>query len=54
MKCLGPEASAVKNGKLTSVCVDWDNSILAFSAASLSLWIAVLSFDTSKPACFLN
>jgi hypothetical protein len=54
MKCFGPEASAVKNGKLTSVWVDWDNSILAFSAASLSLWIAVLSFDTSRPDCFLN
>jgi len=54
MKCFGPEASAVKNGKLTSVCVDCDNYILAFYAASLNLWIAVLSFDTSIPDCFLN
>ena len=54
MKCLGPEASAVKKGRLTSVWVDWDNSILAFSAAYLSLWIAVLSFETSSPDCFLN
>ena len=54
MKCLGPLASAVKKGKLTSVWVDWDNSILAFSAASLSLWMAVLSFETSSPDCFLN
>lgn len=54
MKCLGPEASAVKKGKFTSVWVDWDSSILAFSAAYLSLWMADLSFDTSIPDCFLN
>ena len=39
---------------MTSVCVDWDNYILAFYAAYLSLWIAVLSFETSSPDCFLN
>jgi len=36
-KCLGPVLSAVIKGKLTSVCVDEDNSIFAFSAASLNL-----------------
>jgi hypothetical protein len=54
MKCLGPEASAVKKGKFTYVWVDWDNYIFAFYAAYLSLWMAVLSFDTSRPDCFLN
>ena len=43
MKCFGPELSAVKKGRLTSVCVDCESSILAFSAASLNLWMAVLS-----------
>ena len=33
-KCLGPLASAVIYGKLTSVCAELDNSILAFSAES--------------------
>lgn len=36
-KCLGPEASAVRYGRLISVEVAEDNSILAFSAASLTL-----------------
>ena len=54
MKCLGPEASAVRKGKLTSVWLDWDSYILAFSAAYLSLWLAVLSLVTSSPDCFLN
>jgi hypothetical protein len=54
MKCFGPEASAVKKGRFTSVWVDWDNYILAFSAASLNLCTAVLSLETSNPDCFLN
>ncbi len=33
-KCFGPEASAVMNGKLMSVCEVEDNSHLPFSAAS--------------------
>jgi len=33
-KCRGPDASAVINGKLTSVWSEPDNSIFAFSAAS--------------------
>ena len=36
-KCLGPEASAVIKGKLTSVCGAVESSILAFSAASFNL-----------------
>ena len=36
-KCLGPEASAVINGKLISVCLELDNSCLAASAASFNL-----------------
>merc|ERR1712080_496372 len=35
LMCFGPEASAVVNGKLISVETVDDNSILAFSAASL-------------------
>jgi hypothetical protein len=35
--CFGPVLSAVINGKLISVCVAEDNSILAFSAASFNL-----------------
>lgn len=34
-----------------SVCVEEDNSILAFSAASFSLCIAMLSLVTSTPCC---
>ena len=35
--CFGPVLSAVIKGKLISVCVAEESSILAFSAASLSL-----------------
>jgi hypothetical protein len=35
--CFGPVLSAVIKGKLMSVCSADDNSIFAFSAASLSL-----------------
>ena len=34
-RCLGPDASAVMNGRLISVWAEDDSSILAFSAASL-------------------
>ncbi|KVH93366.1 Glutamate dehydrogenase, NAD-specific [Cynara cardunculus var. scolymus] len=53
-KCLAPEASAVINGKLISVWVVDDSSILAFSAASLSLWRASLSFVKFIPSVLLN
>ena len=36
-KCFGPLASAVTNGKLTSVCAELESSIFAFSAASFIL-----------------
>lgn len=39
--CLGPEASAVMNGRLISVCVVENDSILAFSAASRTCRIAI-------------
>ena len=48
-KCLGPLASAVIKGKFISVWVELDNSILAFSAASLSLCFARESFLRSTP-----
>lgn len=37
LQCFGPVASAVKYGKLTSVDEVDESSILAFSAASLTL-----------------
>lgn len=49
LQCLGPPASAVKYGKLISVYVADDNSILAFSAASLTLYNAILSLEISTP-----
>ena len=53
-KCFGPVLSAVMNGKLIFVCCIPDNSILAFSAASFNLCIALLSADKSIPLSFLN
>mmetsp|Transcript_11235 Transcript_11235/g.23768 ORF Transcript_11235/g.23768 Transcript_11235/m.23768 type:complete len:450 (-) Transcript_11235:514-1863(-) len=52
--CLGPEASAVIKGRETSVCARPSNSLLAFSAASLSRCMARLSPARSIPASFLN
>ena len=49
LKCLAPEASAVMKGRLTSVWVAELSSHLAFSAASLSLWMASLSLLRSMP-----
>ena len=40
VRCLGPSAVAVMNGRLISLLRVVDNSILAFSAASLSLCTA--------------
>ena len=53
-RCLGPEASAVMNGRLISVSIVVESSILAFSAASFNRWSAILSFDKSIPESFLN
>ena len=53
-KCFGPVLSAVMNGKLICVCCIPDNSILAFSAASFNLCIAILSVLKSIPFDFLN
>lgn len=39
--CLGPEESTVRYGKLMSVWIDEDNSILAFSAASFNRCMAI-------------
>jgi len=44
----------VIKGKLISVCTAEESSIFAFSAASLSLWSANLSFFKSIPLSFLN
>ncbi|OQA16164.1 MAG: hypothetical protein BWY62_00286 [Firmicutes bacterium ADurb.Bin356] len=53
-KCFGPDASIVINGRLIFVCAMPESSIFAFSAASLSLWSAILSFLSSTPLSFLN
>jgi hypothetical protein len=53
-KCFGPVLSAVIKGKFTSVCVEEDSSILAFSAASLNLCNANLSCLRSIALSFLN
>lgn len=49
VKCLGPLESAVRKGRLTSDYNELDNSILDFSAASLTLYIAILSLCISTP-----
>ena len=54
LRCFGPVLSAVINGRFTSVCVEEDNSILAFSAASLNLCNASLSSLRSIALSFLN
>ena len=48
------EGSWEINGKLTSVSITVDNSIFAFSEASLILVIAVESEERSMPSFFLN
>jgi hypothetical protein len=54
LRCLGPDASAVMNGRLISVSVAEESSIFAFSAASLRRWMAILSCERSTPWSFLN
>ena len=54
VRCFGPEASAVMNGRLISVCVVEDSSILAFSADSFSRCKASLSRRRSMPCSFWN
>ena len=48
------DESCARKGKLTSVSITVDNSILAFSADSLILVIAVVSWERSIPSFFLN
>ena len=48
------DGSCAINGKLISVSITVDNSIFAFSQASLILVIAVESEDKSTPSFFLN
>ena len=53
--CLGPSSVAVIKGRLISVTDNFDNSILAFSAASVSLCKAWRSlFLRSTPSCSKN
>ena len=48
------EGSCEMNGRLMSVSITVDSSILAFSEASLIRVIAVVSADRSTPSFFLN
>lgn len=52
--CLGPEESTVRYGRFTSVCIDEESSIFAFSAASFNLCMAMGSLVMSKPCCNTN
>ena len=54
LRCLGPLASAVKNGRLMSVSIADESSILAFSAASFRRWSTILSLETSSPVSSLR
>ena len=54
VRCLGPEASAVMNGRLMSVVSVLESSTFAFSAASRRRCIAILSFLRSMPVSRLN
>ena len=54
VRCLGPEASAVTNGRLTCVWVTEDSSTLARSAASNSRCRACGSLRRSIPCSPLN
>ena len=53
-KCLGPLMSAVIKGRLTSVSLTVESSILAFSAASCKRCSAWRSWPRSMPWSFLN
>ena len=48
------DESCAMKGKVTSVSITVDNSILAFSADSRILAVAVISFERSMPSFFLN
>ncbi len=53
-RCSGPSADALRYGRLIVVSVAADSSIFAFSAASRSRWVAILSWERSMPYAFLN
>lgn len=53
-RCFGPSAVAVMNGRVDIGGGSCGRSFFAFSAASFSLWRAILSLDRSTPSAFLN
>ena len=53
-KCLGIPSTGMMYGRLISVEVELDNSILAFSAASFSRCRAIGSLRKSTPSSFKN
>ena len=54
VRCFGPVASAVINGKFIVVSIALESSFLAFSAASFRRCIAITSFLRSIPLSALN
>ncbi len=54
VRCRGPFWSAVMKGRLISVFMVEDSSILAFSHASFTRHMAILSLVRSMPVSFLN
>ena len=54
LRCFGPLASAVMNGRLTSVCSTEESSIFAFFGRLLQRCRAMRSRRRSIPSCFLN
>ena len=54
VRCLGPLASAVMNGRLMSVDMVLESSTFAFSAASRTRCMAIVSFFRSMPVWRMN
>ena len=54
LRCFGPVASAVINGKLMSTEFEEDKAIFAFSASSFRRWRAIGSLERSIPCSARN
>ena len=54
VRCLGPEASAVMKGRFMSVVSVLESSTFAFSAASRTRCVAMVSFFRSMPVWRMN
>ena len=54
VRCFGPVASAVMNGRLMSYWPALDRAHFAFSASSFRRWSAIMSLPRSMPCCALK